>query len=359
MFRSTASSPAARRSHNIRLGAGVFFSTLLLAEVLLRTFPALLPHHLGNLVSDHFRNLYAFDSRLGWTVKSHVQAEKWDVDIHTLADGIRSNGRAEDLGGVQGVPLLALGDSLTFGDEVADDATWPAQLEKKLSIPVLNAGVSSYGFDQMVLRAEQLVPLYRPRMVLVGFIHDDLNRSLQSVRHGVSKPYFEIADEELVLRNNPVPSPSERQAGSFIKILSRFQIGKLLIDRWGRKAIGTMHDNVGTNNPHPEETLRKLILRLIDLNRSYQAQTIFIYLESEDPSHVSVSLKVFLAELQKQHGSDVFFVDHGKLLNAILEKSSDDFLSLFNEKWNRHWNRKGHGLFAEHLEPLVRSQLKL
>ena len=55
-----------------------------------------------------------------------------------------------------GAPILAVGDSFTFGDEVNDGQTWPAQLQLLTGRRVLNGGVSGYGFDQIVLRAEQL-----------------------------------------------------------------------------------------------------------------------------------------------------------------------------------------------------------
>ena len=54
-----------------------------------------------------------------------------------------------------GSVILAVGDSFTFGDEVKDDETWPAHLQQLLGRRVLNAGVSGYGFDQIVLRAEK------------------------------------------------------------------------------------------------------------------------------------------------------------------------------------------------------------
>src|SRR5262245_65339317 len=44
-------------------------------------------------------------------------------------DGFRptSTDRGED---APGVPILAVGDSYTYGEEVGDDETWPAQLQR-------------------------------------------------------------------------------------------------------------------------------------------------------------------------------------------------------------------------------------
>jgi hypothetical protein len=38
---------------------------------------------------------------------------------------------------------------------------------------VLNGGVTGYGFDQMVLRAEQLIAAHKPSVVIASFIADD------------------------------------------------------------------------------------------------------------------------------------------------------------------------------------------
>jgi hypothetical protein len=103
-----------------------------------------------------------------------------------------------------GAPILAIGDSFTFGDEVLDQETWPAQLETATGRPVLNGGVFAYGADQAFLRAQILMSSYTPEFVLLAFISDDINRTEFSY-YSAWKPYFDLVDDELVLRNVPVP----------------------------------------------------------------------------------------------------------------------------------------------------------
>lgn len=52
------------------------------------------------------------------------------------------------LGLTQKPQILAVGDSLTFGDQVSDVETWPSCLQKKLGKGVVNAGVFGYGAAQ-------------------------------------------------------------------------------------------------------------------------------------------------------------------------------------------------------------------
>ncbi|CAN5830057.1 hypothetical protein BH11PSE3_BH11PSE3_49610 [soil metagenome] len=101
--------------------------------------------------------------------------------------------------------ILAVGDSFTFGDEVDDGQTWPAQLQAMTGRRVLNGGVSGYGFDQAVLRAEQLAALYKPAVIVVSFIADDIRRTEMRRLWSADKPYFVLEDGKLVLAGVPVP----------------------------------------------------------------------------------------------------------------------------------------------------------
>ena len=108
-------------------------------------------------------------------------------------------------------PVVALGDSYTHGDDVADAETWPAQLQGILHRPVVNAGVTAYGIDQTVLRAERAVAELKPAAMVIGFIPDDLRRAEMRRVWGTEKPYFTLEGNELKLHDVPVPpSPAPR-----------------------------------------------------------------------------------------------------------------------------------------------------
>src|SRR2546430_12739713 len=57
--------------------------------------------------------------------------------------------------GLRAGNILAVGSSFTFGAEVADDQSWPAQLERLTGRPVDNAAVGGHALDQIVLRSEE------------------------------------------------------------------------------------------------------------------------------------------------------------------------------------------------------------
>jgi lysophospholipase L1-like esterase len=124
-------------------------------------------------------------------------------------DGLRFTGTAPDRTPGMG-PILAVGDSFTFGQDVADLETWPAQLQRLCGRQVLNGGVSGYGFDQIVLRAERLAAVHKPATVVVSFIADDIHRTEMSRLWWHDKPWFAIEGGQLLHKRLP-----ERNRGTF------------------------------------------------------------------------------------------------------------------------------------------------
>ncbi len=148
------------------------------------------------------------DPLLGWAPRPGFRGQDnaWGTRVTIDARGLRAHAAVVP---DEGARLLALGDSFTFGDEVDDDDTWPARLERRLGRRVWNAGVFGYGLDQMVLRAERLLDAHAFSGVVLAFVPDDIERCGYSYRYA-AKPYFDLVDGRLALRNVPVPEPPER-----------------------------------------------------------------------------------------------------------------------------------------------------
>jgi hypothetical protein len=200
-------SVAARLALNGILAAASIVAALTLLEVALRVYHGALfdiSSQLDPLPNRAATPLADYDPRLGWVPKTGTfdrsATEKWKID----EAGLRSNGSTTPQ---SDRPIVAVGDSYTFGDEVLDDETWPARLQLKLGLPVINGGVFAYGIDQAVLRAERLIDTRHPAVVLLAFISDDINRAELAFYNGW-KPYFEWANGRLTLKNVPVPRDS-------------------------------------------------------------------------------------------------------------------------------------------------------
>jgi hypothetical protein len=144
-----------------------------------------------------------YDPLLGWGQGSDIAGAGFD----TIAYGIRKNSDFDE----EPTPgaVLAVGDSFTAGSDVVNEDTWPAQLERMLRVRVLNAAVGGYSIDQDVLNVGRLLPILKPRAVLVGIHQSDIQgvgyRTFNS-----PKPYFEQENGGWVHKNNPVPRVGER-----------------------------------------------------------------------------------------------------------------------------------------------------
>jgi hypothetical protein len=224
---------------------------------------------------DLLRSAYPvqFDAELGWIPRVGARGSKnhWGTRVTITDEGLRSNGDGPSPPPSPRPLVLAVGDSFTFGDEVSDSETWPAQLEALLGRRVLNAGVFGYGLDQIVLRAEALIPKTRPDLVVVGLFTEDISRCELAMRTGINKPYFELADDGLVLKNRPVSAPtaSLRDPGWARRLLGHSFLVHKLMTRLMPEAwlMGTGFRGVRRAHTHGDEVGRRLIRRLARVSR--------------------------------------------------------------------------------------------
>lgn len=99
----------------------------------------------------------------------------WNNVTVTIRQGLRINPKFDP--SARNNPILAVGDSFVFGNQVSDDETWPALLEKRLNRHVANGGVSGYGSLAAVLRAEQLLKQQPYSLVILAIlVNEDLMR---------------------------------------------------------------------------------------------------------------------------------------------------------------------------------------
>ena len=211
---------------------------------------------------------YIEDPTLGYVPRPNYRAPGINVD----ADGFRLPAAPPD-GGL----VLAVGDSFTFGEEVKDNETWPAHLQQLLGKRVLNGGVSGYGFDQIVLRAEKIVPDKRPSAVVVSFIADDVVRTEIRRRWSAEKPYFDIQNDALVLRNVPIPRADPGRSLGFLErtlgysFLLDFVMRRLdLTDDWHSDRIRVHPPGLG------EKISCLLTHRLADLQQRSGARVLVV-----------------------------------------------------------------------------------
>lgn len=124
---------------------------------------------------------------------------------HTDAEGLRVMPPLPE-GAADTGPILAAGDSFAYGLGADDHETWPALLQTDLRRRTVNAGMKGFGFDQSVLFIERLNTRFKPSVIVLSFISDDLRRSEMRRLWNIEKPWFEVAGGKAVLHRSRATS---------------------------------------------------------------------------------------------------------------------------------------------------------
>lgn len=296
----------------------------------------------------------SFDPHLGYVPTPGAKAPNpiWKTTAHIRWDGVRSNG--EERPTPTGVPLVVVGDSFTYGDEVDDGDTWPAQLEGLLERPVINGGVFGYGLDQAVLRSEVLLEKFAADFLIVSLIADDVTRCEYSYRYSW-KPYFDIESDALVRRNDPVPSPGFSPPGegplrrSLRKsFLADFVLRRLDPSDWLVRGSVRVHKR-------GEEVSRLLIDRLADAaqERGHGLLVMLQWVPGGSSSRADA-----LVERARERGVDLLLIE--KPLRRAINSSEFSMESFFhvravpgNPKQVGHMSPEGNRFVAAAIHDLL------
>lgn len=225
-------------------------------------------------VADTGDTLLRYDPRVGLAPVPGAHGELAGQAISYSPEGLRNNGHVAR--GVTGSAILAVGDSYTEGYGVPDAATWPAQLERQRQRVVLNAGVRSYGLDQMVLRAEELVPRLGVETLVLAFIADDVERAGLSLRDSTPKPYFMPTPEGgLELHDVPVPHRPEPSAlAGWRRILGYSHLLDAVVRRLGWRDF--WYGNWRETGADSDVVACRLMRRLADLAARRSVRTLVV-----------------------------------------------------------------------------------
>jgi lysophospholipase L1-like esterase len=193
----------------------------------------------------------------------------WSISVD--ADGLRSCGDTAKTDSREAI--LAVGDSYTYGEDVNDTEAWPAQLQRLSGRRVLNGAVSGYGFDQIVLRTEQLAGVHEPSTIVVGFIADDVRRTEMRRLWWRDKPWFAIDRDQLVIKGSPVPNRKR-----LLPLPLRHRVEHILIElpEWVQHLLG-YHIRV-----HPAGSgliiAQRLVERLASLQLEHRIRVVLMAL---------------------------------------------------------------------------------
>lgn len=286
------------------------------------------------------------DANIGWVPKENITAldRTSKSPVHTLDYGLRSTGIPIKTGNKR---IMAIGDSFTWGDQVGDDETWPAYLQQKTKTTVFNAGVSGYGLDQSILRAEALAPLLRPTHIVFEFIAHDIIRCGWGKAWGLPKPYFLIKDNDLVLHNVPVPSlilNTQPKLGFTRDWLGRSYLANAILFRiapsWWLADLGYTFLEVGQQQ---DEVACHLIKRLKRLSHKTGIKILLVaqYEENLSPQEIDRTKKLLVCATAR----GITTLDLLPLMTAMRNKGKETYSRFIS--W--HHTATGNELIAENI----------
>lgn len=204
-------------------------------------------------------SIVRYDPTLGWAKPPGAQGwlhrSEYSVHLEINAHGLRGPDRPyRKPPGV--TRTLLLGDSYAEGYTVPEAETVRARLEQELNErgcgrnEVLNGGTIGYSTDQEYLFYLEEGRRYAPDAVVVLFCWNDLYFNTTGEQ---GKPYFELEDGRLLLRNSPVPPPRD---GPWLRSPEPRQ--PTLLPWRGSMALRLLSDRSAAGNPELHRWLARL-----------------------------------------------------------------------------------------------------
>ena len=192
-------------------------ATEFLCHLLLPTYypESVVPQHLGR-----------FDPQFGWSLKPNPQgtSSRTGREVHYQINSLGIRGPETQHQKPDGVfRILLLGDSRTFGYGVPIERYFGTLLEGYFQdVEVINLGISGFGIDQELLFYQERGRPFNPDVVISYVAHYKAHRHMHGQRWEKDKPFFELENGQLVLKNSPTPSQTAESQSNPILQLNRW-----------------------------------------------------------------------------------------------------------------------------------------
>ncbi|MBT3249525.1 MAG: hypothetical protein HN846_04955 [Candidatus Pacebacteria bacterium] len=177
-----------------------------------------------NQTSEFF--LGEFNHKTGWSYQKSISFFDKDGKYEYYFDenGIRSSDENYQID-YQKPRILFVGGSVTFGEGLHYEDTFPAQINSLLEdrFEVINLGVQGFGSAQSMAYLKIMIEKIRPSYVIYTFIQDHINRDINYDRRlhvkcfefSGTKPVFTLKNNKL----EQVKKPQEYKSVDRFKIL--------------------------------------------------------------------------------------------------------------------------------------------
>jgi hypothetical protein len=153
-----------------------------------------------------------YDSELGWISKKNQKIKNMygkNIYLITNSERFRNRNEISPVKPAGKKRWIYMGDSFTFGYGVDNDHTYCSYVSKiEPQIEYVNMGQGGYGCDQMYLWYLRDGIKLEHDVMIFSFITDDFNRMVSDMFFNYPKPYLSITNNQLEVKNVPVPERS-------------------------------------------------------------------------------------------------------------------------------------------------------
>lgn len=304
---------------------------------------------------NHPRFLFQPDPESGYTLRPGFRGreiapgDEFNVAVAVDARGLRDHPHTAP----PEPSVLAVGDSMTFGEGVPVDRSYSAVLERTAGVRVYNAGVPGYSSRQMLVRLRRFLPVLRPTVVVMTLAplwdrQRCVSPFLYKDGYTVAQNYADrlvLLDGNLYLRETRLPVLGSATAyAKHTSALMRLALPVLagaardVTDRSGQEAPSTSADL--------EPTARNLA-EAQHLTESSGAAFLAVFVDDrrEALRHDRLLLEARLRQLGVPHIA----------ANDLLPQADWPRLRFVRDG---HWNTAGHEALGKALAPRVTELLK-
>lgn len=303
-------------------------------------------------------------------VRAHPQELSRFFEVNHTPEGFRRtpNAWGQLLSG-EATDILTLGDSFTYGSEVNDEETWPTHLQAILGRYVQNGGMTSFGLDQMVLSLEKRLTQISPKIVILSLTPLNVERTVYTKHltrlkmQLVDKPYFILANGELILKNVPLKEPVWNQRFEWPReLLGRSLLADLVFrtvafDYWFGKPPRKLSPDAYRTSFSPEEVSCELLKRVQGLSKQYHFTPVAVaqdFWQAHSGPYKSFTTTHRVLDCAKKLNWIV--ADMEPELKARYDESAELYRTLFFP--TSHMTNQGNLLVAKTIAREIKSKLK-
>ena len=292
-----------------------------------------------------------YDSELGWINKpSYSQDDLYGLglSLHTNAQRFRNVDDFSKEVPQEKLRVIVSGDSFALGYGVSDADTWAAQLAaNNPKLEVVNMGQGGYGVDQAYLWYKRIRDDFEHDVHLFSFVTADFARMLNRNFNGYGKPILELEDEEIVVRNTPIPEmpfllSRLTRNGTELEKLSTFRVVKALLSpaKSEPESELTLEDS--------REVTAAIAQELQDYHKNNESILVFVHLPTNSKTE-DITWNEFLKKESQQGGwnywdlsEDFKQLEDEERDKLFLNPGDVDYLGAAG-----HYNKAGNAFVAE------------